>query len=158
MGDGTWQRLLRERLPDARGKDSSSANGIPLEEFLWGGVAWDAWFTVVGGTGVESRRRLRDAALGDGGSGMARKSKQSSTLNSDKKCIFRTEALVGSWEAGIFDGGFSETDWARCSFVVSGRVLEESTIGIGDDLGTRGGLVFTRGSSSCILIVAPPLL
>jgi hypothetical protein len=79
---------------------------------------------------------------------MDRKSKQSSTLNSDKKCDLSIAAL--SWEGGTLGGIFSEADLLS---TVSGRVLEESTIGDGDDFGTLGGLVIRCGSS-CILIVA----
>lgn len=87
-GDGTWQRLFRERLLVPRGKLSSSlarrSTPVPLEElFSSGDWDWDC-VMVECMIGVESRRRLRGS--GEGGSGMDRKSKQSSTLNSDKKC------------------------------------------------------------------------
>lgn len=78
---------------------------------------------------------------------MERKSKQLSTLNSDKKCEFAVDAQRGATWA--FVETLSDLDLLS---VVRGRVFDESTIG--EDFGTRGGRGPTTCGSLCILISA----
>jgi len=75
---------------------------------------------------------------------MDRKSKQASTLNSERKCEFGVDEL--RCEGGSFGGSLSERDLLS---IVRGRVLEESTIG--DDFGTRGGRDISCGSSGILI-------